>query len=228
MTPDTVLRRARLAGAGADAPPVDIGIAGGRIAAIEPEIPSEAGAPRPRRPLRLGRPRRDPHPPRQVAHHRPVRAGRRTRPRPHAARGRGQARVHGGGRPCAGRGDPGAMHPQRHDARAHPRGGRSQRRPARLRGPAAVGRRLRMGRRSGAVRLRPGRLDQRAGGRSERSGGTGAGRRGGRGRPPGTIRTTPGRSGASSSLPASTIATWISISTSAPARTRWTSIWSAS
>ena len=44
MTLDTVLRRARIAGAGADAPPVDIGIAGGRIAAVEPEIEAEAEA----------------------------------------------------------------------------------------------------------------------------------------------------------------------------------------
>ena len=39
---DLVLRRARIAGAGADAPPMDIGIAGGRIAAVEPAIRSEA------------------------------------------------------------------------------------------------------------------------------------------------------------------------------------------
>ena len=44
MTLDTVLRRARVAGAGADAPPMDIGIAGGRIAAVEPEIGTEAEA----------------------------------------------------------------------------------------------------------------------------------------------------------------------------------------
>ena len=42
MTPDTVLRNVRLAGAGADAPPVDVGIAGGRIAAVEPEIGADA------------------------------------------------------------------------------------------------------------------------------------------------------------------------------------------
>ena len=44
MTLDTVLRRARIAGAGADAPPVDVGIAGGRIAAVEPDIGAEAEA----------------------------------------------------------------------------------------------------------------------------------------------------------------------------------------
>ena len=38
MTLDTVLRRARIAGAGADAPPMDVGIAGGRVAAVEPDI----------------------------------------------------------------------------------------------------------------------------------------------------------------------------------------------
>ena len=42
MTLDTVLRNVRLAGAGTDAPPVDIGIAGGRIAAVEPEIGADA------------------------------------------------------------------------------------------------------------------------------------------------------------------------------------------
>ena len=42
MTPDTVLRNVRLAGAGTDAPPVDVGIAGGRIAAVEPEIGADA------------------------------------------------------------------------------------------------------------------------------------------------------------------------------------------
>ena len=35
---DTVLRGARIAGAVADAPLVDIGIAGGTIAAVEPDI----------------------------------------------------------------------------------------------------------------------------------------------------------------------------------------------
>ena len=44
MTLDTVLRRVRIAGAGADAPPVDVGIVGGRIAAVEPEIEAEAEA----------------------------------------------------------------------------------------------------------------------------------------------------------------------------------------
>ena len=41
---DTVLRGARIAGAdaGADAPLVDIGIAGGTIAAVEPDIRSDA------------------------------------------------------------------------------------------------------------------------------------------------------------------------------------------
>ena len=39
---DLVLRRARIAGGEADAPPMDIGISGGRIAAIEPEIGSGA------------------------------------------------------------------------------------------------------------------------------------------------------------------------------------------
>ena len=42
MTLDTVLRRARIAGAGTDAPPMDVGIAGGRIVAVEPEIRAEA------------------------------------------------------------------------------------------------------------------------------------------------------------------------------------------
>ena len=44
MTLDLVLRAARIAGAGAHAPPTDIGIAGGRIAAIEPAIGSDADA----------------------------------------------------------------------------------------------------------------------------------------------------------------------------------------
>ena len=41
---DTVLRGARIAGAdaGADAPLVDIGIAGGTIAAVEPDIRSDS------------------------------------------------------------------------------------------------------------------------------------------------------------------------------------------
>ena len=38
MNLDIVLRNARVADAGADAPPLDIGIAGGRIAAVEPDI----------------------------------------------------------------------------------------------------------------------------------------------------------------------------------------------
>ena len=38
MTLDLVLRQARIAGGDTDAPPMDIGISGGRIAAIEPEI----------------------------------------------------------------------------------------------------------------------------------------------------------------------------------------------
>ena len=42
MTLDTVLRGARIAGAGADAPPMDIGIVGGRVAAVEPDIGAEA------------------------------------------------------------------------------------------------------------------------------------------------------------------------------------------
>ena len=41
---DTVLRGARIAGAGADAPLVDIGIAGGTIAAVEPDIPCDSDA----------------------------------------------------------------------------------------------------------------------------------------------------------------------------------------
>ena len=40
MTLDLVLRKARIAGAGTGAPPMDIGIFGGRIAAIEPETES--------------------------------------------------------------------------------------------------------------------------------------------------------------------------------------------
>ena len=44
MTLDLVLRAARIAGAGAQAPPMDIGIADGRIAAIEPAIGSDADA----------------------------------------------------------------------------------------------------------------------------------------------------------------------------------------
>ena len=44
MILDTVLRGARVAGAGADAPLVDIGIAGGTIAAVEPNIHSDAGS----------------------------------------------------------------------------------------------------------------------------------------------------------------------------------------
>ena len=42
MTLDLVLRKARIASAGADAPPMDIGVAGGRIAAIEPEVAAGA------------------------------------------------------------------------------------------------------------------------------------------------------------------------------------------
>ncbi len=42
MTPDLVLRNARIAGAGTDAPPVDIGISGGRIVAIGPDAASGA------------------------------------------------------------------------------------------------------------------------------------------------------------------------------------------
>ena len=41
---DTVLRGARIAGAGADAPLVDIGIAGGSIVAVEPNLRSAAAA----------------------------------------------------------------------------------------------------------------------------------------------------------------------------------------
>ena len=41
---DTVLRGARIAGAGADAPLVDIGIAGGTIVAVEPNLRSAAAA----------------------------------------------------------------------------------------------------------------------------------------------------------------------------------------
>ena len=44
MTLDLVLRGARIAGGDTDAPPMDIGISGGRIAAIEPEIGSGADA----------------------------------------------------------------------------------------------------------------------------------------------------------------------------------------
>ena len=44
MTLEFVLRRARIASAGTDAPAMDIGIAGGRIAAVEPAIRSEADA----------------------------------------------------------------------------------------------------------------------------------------------------------------------------------------
>ena len=44
MTLDLVLRAARIAGTGAQAPPMDIGIADGRIAAIEPAIGSDADA----------------------------------------------------------------------------------------------------------------------------------------------------------------------------------------
>ncbi len=42
MTLDTVLRRARIAGVGADAPPMDVGVAGGRITVVEPEIRADA------------------------------------------------------------------------------------------------------------------------------------------------------------------------------------------
>jgi len=41
MALDLVLRNARLTHTGADEPPVDIGIEGGRIAAIEPNLTAE-------------------------------------------------------------------------------------------------------------------------------------------------------------------------------------------
>ena len=83
-----------------------------------------------------------------------------------------------------GRRDAGAVHSQRHDACSNPRGGGPERRPSVLRGARAARDRLCLGRRSGALRLRAGRLDQRAGDRPEcrrgaRSGGLRGGRRAG-------------------------------------------------
>ena len=227
MTPDTVLHRARLAGAGADAPPVDIGIADGRIAAIEPEIPSEAGA------LDL--------------EGRFVSAGL-VETHIHLDK----SRIIGRCAPAAGRA---RDHMQRVAAvkpgftveDVHARAAETLEQCI-LNGTTHVRTHVEVDPNVGlhgfealqqlaadyawAVDLElcvfaqegwtnvP-EADRNVVAALER----GAAVVGGA---PGYDPDHAGRSGASSSLPASTIATWTSISTSAPARTRWTSIWSAS
>ncbi len=66
--------------------PLDIGIAGGRIVAVERNLAADAPVYDARGTARLPGPDRDPHPSRQVAHHRPLRpAGA-----PHAEPGQGR------------------------------------------------------------------------------------------------------------------------------------------
>ena len=82
---DLILRNARVLGSEGAA--TDIGIDKGRIAAIAAQARRERARPRPRRPARVARLRRDPHPPRQVVHPRPLQ-GREGRPRRGDRRGR--------------------------------------------------------------------------------------------------------------------------------------------
>ena len=64
---DLVVRNARLASA-PESPPVDIGVAGGKIVAIQPELRAEAPAYDAGGLLTLRRPRRNPHPPGEIPH----------------------------------------------------------------------------------------------------------------------------------------------------------------
>ena len=94
---DLIVRNARLSHA-PDAPPVDIGVAAGRIAAIEPALQADGPVFDAARLSGLRRVGRDAYPSGQVLHHRPLRAGERAAGQFHAARGGGEAHVHRRGR----------------------------------------------------------------------------------------------------------------------------------
>ena len=159
MTFDLILRAARIAGREDNV--VDIGIAGGRIAAIEPTLPA-GGPEETHRGLPRGAGlRRDAHPSRQVAHLRPLHD-----PRGHAAGGhrRDRARqggLHRGGHRRPRPPHPGAGDPQRHHAHAHARGGRSPHRAEGVPRHRSAQARIRLGARSADLRLSAGGADQR-------------------------------------------------------------------
>ena len=138
----------------------DIGVGGGRILAIEPLEPplaTDAKVYDAQGRSRLRRPDRDAHPPRQVAHHRPLRAPSPPGPQPRQIRGAAQACHVGGGRAPARGTHPGAVYPARHDPDADAGGGGPRHRSAGLRGGAVARRRLPVGDRYRALRLPPGR-----------------------------------------------------------------------
>ena len=223
---DLIVRNARLSSA-PEEPPVDIGIAGGRIVAIEPHLSRGC------RRIRCGwLPRlswlcRNPHPSRQILHHRPLRAGGRPPGQCRAARRRGEARLHGRGRLCPRVAHAGEVHQARHDPDAHAPGTRCRGGDAQLRGDRGVAARLRLGHRHRDLRLPAGRADQQSPVRtacSSRRCGAACGwwvpRRT-------TIPIPPARSTASSRWPASSTRTSTCIWIPATRQSMWISIWSA-
>ena len=112
------------------------------------------------RPARLSRSDREPHPSRQVAHHRPLRAAGAQDAQPRVRRHPGQEGHDGRGRARARQRDARRMHQARHHAHAHAGRGRSRHRHARLRRRRSADRRIQMGDRHRDVRLPAGRPDQ--------------------------------------------------------------------
>ena len=136
---------------------------------------------RSRRPPGLARLHRDPHPPRQVGHSRPLQ-GREGRPGGSDRRGRARPRrqftpedVYTRAKRTLEK-----MHPQRHHAHAHPARGRSRHRPARARRRAAADRRIQVGDRHRDLHLPAGRAAQQSGHRRADGRGAQARRQGGR------------------------------------------------
>ena len=126
MAFDLILRNARLANGGAAT--VDIAVADGRIAAIEPRIRRRRLKRGCGRAVRVAGTRGEPLPPRQVADTRPRRAARRPpRDRLHEARLGGQRHVHGRGHLRARARDARAVPAERRHAHAHAHRGRSHR-----------------------------------------------------------------------------------------------------
>ena len=176
---DTILRNARVED-GTDRPLVDIGIEGGRIAAIEPGVRAggeeiDAGG----RLVTPGFVETHIHLDKSCILDR-CRSERGDLEEGHRRGRPGQAGVHAGGRLRAREEDAREMHPERHHPHAHPPGGGPGHRPAGPRRRAAPGRGVQVGHRRRDLHLSAGRAAQQPGHRRAHGRGARKGRLGGR------------------------------------------------
>ena len=137
----------------------------GRYRLLEPtrslrskrSLSTDAPVLRCRRPPGLRGIGRDPHPPRQDPHHRPLSARGRAQRQRRPPRRRRQGHVHRGRRLSARQHYAGELHQARHHADADPRGTRRRRGDAQFRRAGAVAARLCLGDRHRTMRLPAGR-----------------------------------------------------------------------